>query len=299
MGCAGPPCPCCPGPRPTPAERWRGGCRQAWSGGHPCAGDRELVAISRALRRCAEGAERRRSAGTGFSGRAPRPQPPPPPPAPRTVPAAWSSRWGGQCPPRDGAAGRGPQAGSRPSVQSFRPWRLGPMRWQNAPAPGEGEGEGANAAERERERARETALLRHSAGLPRGAYWQPGSWRARRSDRLPAHNEPPSASRAALRLYRAQTCRRSRQYSRTHLHASYSSLLPSPLAYRRCRGQLRCLSAWYHGSWYPGNAASQPRIIITGALRLLASRLLATSRFLATPHRGWPGCSRVTDGGGS
>ena len=69
MGCAGPPCPCCPGPRPTPAERWRGGCRQAWSGGHPCAGDRELVAISRALRRCAEGAERRRSAGTGFSGR--------------------------------------------------------------------------------------------------------------------------------------------------------------------------------------------------------------------------------------
>ena len=64
----------------------------------------------------------------------------------------------------------------------------------------------------------------------------------------------------ALRLYRTQTCRRSRQYSRTRLHASYSSLLPSPLSYRRCREQLRCLSAWYHG-----NAASQPRIIITGA----------------------------------
>ena len=33
--------------------------------GHPCAGDRELVAISRALRRCAGASERRGTAGKG------------------------------------------------------------------------------------------------------------------------------------------------------------------------------------------------------------------------------------------
>ena len=157
--------------------------------------DRELVAISRALRPCAEASERRGPADTGVSGRASAIPPP------RTVPAAWSSRRGGVARLATGRQDGG-RSGEPAECAVHPPLAPGAYAWAERArcAGGEREGEGVNEAERERKRARETALLRHSAGLPRGADWQPGSWRTRRSDRLLAHIEPTSSTlRSALR----------------------------------------------------------------------------------------------------
>ena len=127
-----------------------GGCRQASSGGHPCAGDRELVAISRALRRCAE------MHPTLCLARGP------------PGGAAWPS----SMPPRLWVGQDWAAAGSRSGVAAHPPLAPGvysrAKRARGAGGRGRGrerERERTREGEDERERTRETTLLGHIGGL--------------------------------------------------------------------------------------------------------------------------------------
>ena len=111
--------------------------------GHPCAGDRELVAISRALRRCAE-----------------------------MHPTLCLARGppGGAARPAAGWGRTGLRRGAGRAWQPIRPWRLGSTRRQNDPAARaergrEREREGTREGEDEKERGRERRAIMGRASL--------------------------------------------------------------------------------------------------------------------------------------